>query len=271
MTRAAMLALKLLAFSSVAPPGVARAQAAPVQAPLCTDRPTKSNNACTVPAGHVQIEAEAANWSRLDDGRTRVDVLAYAAPTLKLGLDASTDVQLALTPYLEARTRTAAGVDRIGGFGDTVLRMKRRLTDPDARLQVAAIPFVKAPTARRGLGNRAWEGGVSLPIQYALPGGFGLTVMPELDLLRDADGRGDHAQFVGTLNLGRALSPTLGVAAELWTAQNFDPAGTVRQYSADVAATWLVRPLLQLDAGANIGLNRATPDVQLYLGASTRF
>jgi hypothetical protein len=28
---------------------------------------------------------------------------------------------------------------------------------------------------------------------------------------------------------------------------------------------------LQLDAGANFGLNRQTPDIELYAGVSTRF
>lgn len=61
------------------------------------------------------------------------------------------------------------------------------------------------------------------------------------------------------------------VYAELWTAQNFDPAGTVQQYSADVAVAHLLIPVWQLDAGGNFGLNRNTPDAQVYLGLSTRF
>lgn len=43
------------------------------------------------------------------------------------------------------------------------------------------------------------------------------------------------------------------------------------QVSADVAAAYLVAPTLQLDAGANFGLNRDTPDAQLYVGVSKRF
>jgi hypothetical protein len=57
----------------------------------------------------------------------------------------------------------------------------------------------------------------------------------------------------------------------LWTAQNFDPAGTVAQYSADFAFARALRPTLQLDFGGNFGLNRATPGAQLYVGVSTRF
>ena len=48
---------------------------------------------------------------------------------------------------------------------------------------------------------------------------------------------------------------------EIWTSQNFDPAGTVQQYSYDMALVWLPRPTLQFDIGVNIGLNRNTPAI----------
>ena len=36
---------------------------------------------------------------------------------------------------------------------------KQRLTARDAAVQVAALPFVKIPTAKHALGNGKWEGG----------------------------------------------------------------------------------------------------------------
>jgi len=47
--------------------------------------------------------------------------------------------------------------------------------------------------------------------------------------------------------------------------------GTVRQYSADASAAYLVSNNVQLDAGANFGLNRNTPDIELYTGIALRF
>jgi hypothetical protein len=58
---------------------------------------------------------------------------------------------------------------------------------------------------------------------------------------------------------------------EAWTSQNFDPLGTVRQYSLDADIAYLLNNDTQLDAGANFGLNRATPDAELYFGVSRRF
>ena len=37
------------------------------------------------------------------------------------------------------------------------------------------------------------------------------------------------------------------------------------------AVTYLVNDDLQLDIGGNFGLDQATPDLQLYVGLSTRF
>lgn len=136
---------------------------------------------------------------------------------------------------------------------------------------VALLPFVKAPTARTGLGNDEWEGDVALPINVALPNSFSLTFGPELDWLADSDGGGKHVAIVNVINLAHPLTPKVSMAVELWSSINRDPARTVEQYSADIAATYLLNPLLQLDVGANFGLNDRTPDRQVYVGLSHRF
>ena len=149
--------------------------------------------------------------------------------------------------------------------------MKQRLTPTDAKAQFALEPYIKLPTAKLGIGNRKVEGGLVGTGVFTLPSGFSLTVTPEIDDLENANFDGHHAQLVAAFNVGKSLSSKLTASAELWTAQNYDPAGRVRQYSADFALAYLARTTLQLDAGTNIGLNRLTPDVQAYAGVSTRF
>ncbi|MDB5693366.1 MAG: hypothetical protein JWO81_2429 [Alphaproteobacteria bacterium] len=264
MKRLALAAL-LAAFA-----GPAFAQAAGGDEQICTDRPGKGNNACTVPAGTVQLETDLFNWTRMTDGGTRTDTILYTNPTLKFGLSDSADLQFSIAPYEEVRTRTGNVTDRIGGVGDLFVRYKQRLTATSARTQIALIPFVKLPTARRGIGNRKVEGGLAVPVNIDLPQDFSLSFSPELDLLADDDGHGRHLNLVNSINLGKTLGKvTLG--AELWGERNFDPAGTVDQVSADLMVSWVARPKLQFDAGVNFGLNRDTPDVQVYAGFSTRF
>lgn len=267
-----MTKLLLLAATALIAPTTGLAQAAPASPPaLCTDRPTKATSACTVPKGMVQFETDLVNWTRNSDGGVRTDTLLYTNPLLKYGLTDSTDIEASITPYETIRTHDSTGSSTIHGVGDLTLRVKQRLTSADAKAQFALEPYIKIPTAKLGIGNRKVEGGLVGTGVFTLPSGFSLTVTPEIDDLENANLDGHHAQLVGALSLGKTLSSKLTADAELWTAQNYDPAGHVRQYSADFALAWLASPTLQLDAGTNIGLNRSTPDVQAYAGVSTRF
>lgn len=239
--------------------------------PICTDRPTKSNAACTVPEGMMQVEADLFSWTRLAAGPARTDVLVYTNPVVKYGLGPNSDIQLNIAPLVEVRTRADGQTISQRGVGDLTLRFKQRLTGPNSRVQVALLPFVKAPTAERGIGNGEWEGGVIVPVQVPV-GKATLTLVPQVNLLADALSPDDrHLEFQGVVNLAYPVAPRTTMAVELWTSQNWDPAGTVRQYSADAALSYLLNDELQLDIGGNFGLNRATPDVQLYVGVSARF
>ena len=71
-------------------------------------------------------------------------------------------------------------------------------------------------------------------------------------------------------SLGFQASSKLSLSAEIWGQWDWDPSGTTRQYSADGSVAYLVNNDLQLDAGANFGLNKQTPDVELYTGVSVR-
>lgn len=255
--------------------GPAGAQEVPTasgaDAPICTDRPTKSNFACTVPKGLVQIEADGFAWLRSTSGGTRTDQLLFTNPTFKYGLTGSSDIQLNWVPLTRVRSRDAAGrQSTLSGVGDISLRFKQRLTAADGAFQLALLPFLKLPTARAGIGNGRLEGGIAVPINISVPGGWTFTLGPQLDVLADFDGSGRHLGVTGLVNIAKQLGP-FTLYNELWTNQNFDPSGTVRQYSYDVSLAWLAHAHWQFDVGANIGLNRATPDLVAYLGIATRF
>jgi hypothetical protein len=277
--RSAGFAVSLLLMSSAAlaqgPSPASPAAASPSvtssPAPICTDRPSKATSACTVPKGSFQLETDLINWTRFDFEGTRTDTILYTNPTLKYGLTTSTDIEVSITPYETVRTRDPLGVSTISGIGDLYLRVKQRLTPSDAKFQFALIPFIKIPIAKTGLGNRKVEGGLAGTGVFTLPAGFSLTVTPEIDDLENTNLDGHHAQVVGALNLSKTLSSKVTANAELWTAQNFDPSGTVRQYSVDGAIAYVPSPNLQFDLGANLGLNPFTPQIQIYLGVARRF
>jgi hypothetical protein len=167
--------------------------------------------------------------------------------------------------------RIKSGGEAISGFGDVVVRYKQRLSGDQAPVQVAVIPFVKLPTARRGIGNRKIEGGLAVPVSFAVGGGVTATLGPELDLLADGDGHGRHLALVNIINLSLPVAPRLTLAGEVWSNVNFDPAGTIKQASADAALAYAVSNEMQLDLGVNAGLTRDTADLELYAGVSLRF
>lgn len=255
----------LIAALSIA--GAAQAQ----DAPICTDRPAKANAVCTVPPGQFQLETSALGWTLTEAGTGRTELLTVASSFAKVGLTGRSDLEIGFTPLAELTSRAPGASDRVSGFGDTLVRYKHRLTSAGAPVQMAVIPFVKLPTAADGLGNGKIEGGVALPIAFALAGPVTMTLGSELDVLADADGSGRHLAVVNLANVSLAIAPRWTLAGELWTSFNFDPAGTIEQASADAAVAYALSKDLQLDAGANLGLTAATPDLEIYAGLSFRF
>ena len=247
--------------------------AAPTLSAICTDRPTKSNYACTVDAGHFQYEADVFNGSFLRLDGVTTDTYLATNPTLKYGITSNLDVEANLSPLEIVHTSDKFGDDRtIAGVGDLILRLKYEfLNTTGGKLQAAIIPYVKAPTARIGIGNGVVEGGSILPINYKLTDAITLTTVPEVDALLDSNGGGRHLNTAQLVNVGVSLPKNFTVYGELYGDWNFDPVHTIRQYSADFAVAYGVTSELQLDMGVNFGLNRETAGAQAYVGVSQKF
>ncbi len=261
---------------AISAPGAGLAQDAPAKLrDLCTDRPTKSTGPCTVDPGHFQVESDIFNVVIDHTGGVDTNTYLFTNPTLKYGVTRTVDLEVSLAPVVEVTTRdraTGAKTDTTG-IGDLYLRAKLNLAGDDGgTIGFALVPYLKLPTARAGIGNGAVEGGLLAPLSLSLPARFSLSLTPELDLLKDQSGDGRHANIVNLIGLSRPAGP-LTLAAEVWSDVNFDPAGTVTQYSADLGLSWIPakQPDLQFDGGVNFGLNRVTPGVQAYIGVSHRF
>ena len=241
-------------------------------APICAARPGKSTPPCTVPPGHFQLETGLVDWSLQKAGGERDTSLVIGETTVNYGLTDHSDLELEFTPWQRSTSRAGTSRESASGFGDLVAGYKHRLTGADARLQVAVLPFVKIPTAKRTVGNRMWEGGLLLPISFPIgssPLSIGLT--PEVDWVADGDGHGHHAAMAQVASLGWQVTPKFSLSGDVWGQWDWDPGGTSRQYSADASAAYLLSNSVQVDGGANFGLNRNTPDVELYAGVSKRF
>ncbi len=238
--------------------------------PICPDRPGKGTSACTVDAGHVQAELGLYDGAFQHRDGVTVDDTAAGALLLKYGVAPGFDIEAGLTAYQGERVHDGAADITQGGFGDLYLRGKAMLTG-DGPFAAAIEPVLKIPTATNGTGNGKLEGGLVVPLAYDLGGGWSLASTPEADVALNGSGSGYHATAIDVVGLGKSLDGGWNLGAEIWTAQDFDPAGTTSQYSFDVSAAWLADNDTQLDGGLNFGLNRATPDTEVYFGVSRRF
>ena len=239
---------------------------------ICTDRPTRAAGACTVPKGVFQYEADIGSGTYQRSHGVTVDSGVLLNPALKYGLTASSDIELQWSPLAFQRTHALGGKDvAVAGPSDLTLRFKQNLYGGnDGAVSVAVVPYLKAPTASHLLGNGAWEGGAYLPVTFKVGPVWSLSLTPELDVLEDEDGGGRHLQHSQVVSVSRTVAKTWVLSADLYAQWDFQRHGAT-QSTLDFAVAKILHKTLQLDAGVNLGLNRATPGATTYVGVSQRF
>ena len=115
------------------------------------------------------------------------------------------------------------------------------------------------------------EGGVNIPTVFALPYDLSLSVEPEFSVLKAASTSGRQAAFTGAVNLGRRIIGNLSGFVEIYDQTCAGPAGSAPVVTFDYGLAYLVTKTVQLDVGANVGLNRDTPALNIYGGLAFRF
>ena len=238
-----------------------------------TDRPTKSNVPYTVDAGHFQYETDLVNFSHQVTGSVHTNTILVPNPTFKVGVTNNADLEVNVPiAGVHAFSSSTGPSSTIWGIGDTFVRAKVNLWGNDGGSSAAAlIPYVKAPSAPLGIGNGAVEEGLLAPVVFSLPNNFTLLLVPEIDALRDSADDGRHPNVIFDVNLSREVIKNVTAYAEFWADYNDDPVIKTTQLSFDTALAWTVCPNVQLDVGANFGLNAVTPAIQVYAGVSQRF
>ena len=250
--------LKLLGLI-VGSSGITTSVAAELR-PLSTDRPDTTESPNTVDSGHFQFEMELANISR--DGGDRE--FSISELNSKIGLDASTDLQVVTPFYRHVR-------DGGEGFGDVEIRLKRNLWGNDGGpTALALMPFVKLPTANGDLGNGEFEGGIIVPFGFEGPSGWSCAVMAEGDLEANERRGGYHFVGVTSATTSHDVTETTGVFLELVSVLSAESGGSWEAYF-NSGMTWAVTPSWQLDGGIRLGLTDAATGFTPFLGVSTKF
>ena len=183
----------------------------------------------------------------------------WGSINIKYGLTDSMDLQL-VTPAWH----TESGLD---GWTDTEIRLKYNLSGQTdaAALAVALMPYIKLPSASRGLGNDNVEGGLIVPIAFTKTP---LSCMVQADLIRNEADNGYTGALTFTATYGFELTTRLSAFIEGVATMPLDgPAETYLNGGLvyEVNRNWF------LDAGVNVGLNGDATDLRLFTGTSFRF
>ena len=240
---------------------------------LCPDRPGLGTPACTLDAGAVMLEVGIADWTLDRNADSRTDSFAFGDMLLRAGLTPSLEVQLGWTALGHVRERDRASGDLMQRTrtGDVTLALRQNLRSPGGSgFSGAVMPYATLPVGGEGVGAGDWGAGLIVPVSFEL-GAVSLGFSPHVDAAVDGDGDGRHLSYGSVAGIGFGVSDDFSMTAELSLTRDRDPGGHSTEALAGLSAGWQVGDDSQWDAGVNVGLNRDSPDVELYFGYARRF
>jgi hypothetical protein len=234
---------------------LAKEPAAAALREMSTDRPDTTESAFTVPRGMWQFEMETISVTR-DGGVQSED---WGSINIKYGLTDSADLQF-VTPAWHSEPH-------LDGWTDIEIRLKCSLRGQDDNdpVAIALMPYVKLPTASRGLGNNDVEAGLIVPIAFKETP---FACMVQADLIRNEADDGYTGAFTFTATAGTDIAGRLSGFIEAVATLPLE--GDAEMYLNgglvyELNSNWF------LDAGVNVGLNGDADDVRFFTGTSFRF
>src|ERR1700722_17399156 len=239
------------------------------------DRPCKGFSVRAIDAGHVELEMDTFSdtYSKYLGIATRS--IQALDPNVRIGITnwAEFDVQFNGFQSSQSLGSGSGAVTAQGaGFGDVVLRTKMNLFgNDDGPVGLAIIPYVKVPSSAPVISNGAVEGGLIVPLALRLPQDYLVTLMTEVDALKD-DQNHREANFVNLIGVSHPIPGIDGANAmvELFSSVGADRAAPP-MYTFDLGANFRLDKHTFLDVGFNLGLNDAAPKVKIYTAISVRF
>ncbi len=257
---------------------VMAASAAPVlgqegRRDLCPDRPGLGTPACTVEPGSTVFEIGLADWTLDRNPGSRTDAWTFGDALLRTGLTPSLEAQVGWTMlgHVRERDRATGAANSRTRTGDVTLALRQNLNNPDGSgLSVALMPYATLPLGGEGVGAGDWGAGLIVPASFDL-GALSLGFTPHVDAAVDGDGDGRHLAYGSVVGVGFNLSGDVSMAAEVSLTRDRDPDGRTTEVLAGLSAGWQPDADSQWDVGVNAGLNRDSPDVELYFGFARRF
>jgi hypothetical protein len=232
---------------------------------ISIDRPSFCNSTFIVAPGSLQAESGVSRQKSQDRSGTKT-WLTQTPVLVRAGVGPRFEGRLNWNGYQWIQENN----DRLEGAGDLSAGFKWRHRDAAGRWPAAAsvlsLTFPSGAPSVRTLGFRpGWQ----LPLDWALPGNSGLTLMPAVTYDTSDEGRRFWSGAFGAL-LSHSWTARIQTFVE-YAGQQFAEAkdgGIVE--TADLGTSWAFLPDWAVDGAVYLGLNHNSP-VQYYtLGISTR-
>lgn len=244
------------------------------QRDLCPDRPGLGTPACTVSPGTIVAELGVADWTRTTDASVKRDTVLAGEALVRIGLTETLEAQVgwAAFGYQRERDRLTGAVTKASRVGDVTVALRQNLHNPDGSgFSLAVMPYASLPIGREPIGAGDWAAGVKVPLSVELNDSVAFSLTPQLDAMVDGDGKGRHLGYGSVAGLEFNLSDSLSVATEVSLYRDRDPEEHQTLALAGLSAAWQSDDDTQFDLGVNLGLNRSSPDTQIYAGITRRF
>lgn len=230
---------------------------------LATDRPDVTESPVPVERGRWQLEMDALAVTKGEDGARSAQL---AVLNLKRGLDASTDLQLLITPVTLERAPDAVGGGREVGPVAFGVRLKHNLWGADSgTTALGLLPWLTWQSGSAPA-EETWSVGLAVPFSAALGAGLGVGTM--LQAVSVHEGSARNTQWTATASASRALAGPLSGYLE-WVATASVGALEAPSTLASLGLTYRVSDDLQLDAGVRTGLVRDPSDT-VFAGMAVR-
>jgi len=238
---------------------------------LVTDRPDQTESTAIVPAGRAQLEL-GATLTRDEEAGSRVESLGGPGSLLRLGLSERVELRLGWEGWVDEETRSGGGRGRVDGAADAAIGAKLRLREGDgASPAIALIAATSVPIGEEAFSSERFDPSARLAVSHDLAGGIGLGWNVGIETASEpaASGRTTRSTAIYTLAAGFPAAERWGLFVELFGEVPMSAEGGPA-HSADGGATYLLRPNLQLDLAAGVGLSDAAPDWFAGVGLSVR-
>jgi Putative MetA-pathway of phenol degradation len=234
------------------------------------DRPSLTDAPYTVDPGHFLLELGLFEYTYDHSEHGRFDGFAVGDTNVRLGVTNNAEIDLLFTVYSYSKTREQGANLKQSGFSDLTLRSKINFSGDDGgSFAIGLIPSITFPTGSDGVGDRGFAGGVGLPVQFALPANFQLTVETTMQTVHEPGG-GSNLDYFNSICLThpitKKLSTYIEFASDVSTAADIGWIGTI-----DTALVYQPVNNWQLDAGVNIGVTKAANALFTFVGAAWRY